>query len=262
MVNYCFSHLLRLVDGSGNEELKEFISSSPNNVVKCESLNDELINTHLGNRDVTFTSIEGEGLFHHTRVLKDGLMVFLANSSLETSAAGTITAPGVTAVELNTIDGEIKGYPAEKKDKKVEARFSLAPAGSLLLFFPSRGISIPDVVPENVNTEKVIASEDKVIVTRDEPNALMIDFCDLELEGKTEVDMHIYDAADKVFKHYGFASGNPWNHSVQYKKAIVERDTFGSGTGFRVTYKFIIKTCRISQRYLLWWKDRNYGRLL
>ncbi|HOU31479.1 MAG TPA: glycosyl hydrolase [Bacteroidales bacterium] len=270
-----------LVDGSENEELKEFISSSSNNVVKCESLNDELIKTHLGNRDVTFTSIEGEGLFHHTRVLKDGLVVFLANSSLETSAAGTLTAPGVTAVELNTIDGEIKGYPAEKKDKKVEARFSLAPAGSLLLFFPSQGISIPDVVPENVNTEKVIESEEKVTVTRDEPNALMIDFCDLELEGKTEADMHIYDAADKVFKHYGFASGNPWNHSVQYKKAIVERDTFGSGTGFRVTYKFIIKNLQdkstllavverpelwkvtlngteISPNLDKWWLDRSF----
>ena len=230
-----------LVDGSENGELKEFLNASSENIIKCDSLNDELIKSHLASRNVTFTSIEGDGLYHHTRVLKDGIIFFLANSSLGNNVSGRIAVPGVSSVELNTIDGEIKSYPAERKGKTVEAQFILPPAGSLLLFFPSEKITIPAAVSESWKNEKVIDPAGKMVITRDEPNVLMIDFCDLELEGNAEADMHVYNATDKVFKHYGFSSGNPWNHSVQYKRAIVERDTFSANTGFRVTYKFTVK---------------------
>ena len=40
-----------------------------------------------------------------------------------------------------------------------------------------------------------------------------------------------------VFKEYGFTNGNPWNTSVQYKRNILDRDTFKTG-GFVATYHF------------------------
>jgi hypothetical protein len=69
----------------------------------------------------------------------------------------------------------------------------------------------------------------------------MIDFCDLELGNETFKDLNNYYAADKVFRHYGFSNGNPWNTSVQFKRNTVSRDTFGVNTGFKVTYHFTIK---------------------
>jgi hypothetical protein len=67
---------------------------------------------------------------------------------------------------------------------------------------------------------------------------LTIDFCDVILGGNTISDLYIYDAADTVFKYYGFEDGNPWNHSIQYRQTTVDRDTFGTDTGFSVRYAF------------------------
>jgi hypothetical protein len=78
-------------------------------------------------------------------------------------------------------------------------------------------------------------------VTRDEENALMIDFCDVEIGNELTKDIHAFNAADKVFKYYGFKNGNPWNTSVQYKTNIIDRDTFGLNTGFSATYHFTLK---------------------
>lgn len=77
-------------------------------------------------------------------------------------------------------------------------------------------------------------------IARNEDNALMIDFCDLDLEAEKFKDINNYDAADKVFKYYGFHNGNPWNTSVQFMKNIVSRDTFGLKTGFTATYHFTV----------------------
>ena len=231
-----------LVDGLENTELKDFIKNPRENIIKIDTLSDEVIKKHLVNCYVRFGKIEGNGLYHHTRVLKDGFLVFLANSSLNNVVSGIFDAPALSAIELNTLEGEISGYPSNLKDKRVEVNFTLHPAGSLLLFLPAR--KTENYILWNEETAKTINLVNPaggISVSRDEPNALMIDFCDLELEGKTEGDLHVYNAADKVFKHYGFVSGNPWNHSVQYKTTITDRDTFGVGTGFKATYKFTVK---------------------
>jgi hypothetical protein len=75
-------------------------------------------------------------------------------------------------------------------------------------------------------------------VIPDEKNALMIDFCDIEVGNELTRDLHLFNAADKVFKYYGFKNGNPWNTSVQFRTNIVDRDTFGINTGFTATYHF------------------------
>ena len=84
-----------------------------------------------------------------------------------------------------------------------------------------------------------------------------------------------------VFKEYGFTNGNPWNTSVQYKRNILDRDTFKTG-GFVATYhfnvndKFDYSTMKLvaerpgvflreskrtaSTGHLCeWWLDRSFG---
>ena len=68
----------------------------------------------------------------------------------------------------------------------------------------------------------------------------MIDFCDVHIGDTVLKDRHTYYAADTVFRHFGFGDGNPWNTSVQYKRNIVDRDTFSRVSGFSVTYHFTV----------------------
>ncbi len=70
---------------------------------------------------------------------------------------------------------------------------------------------------------------------------MAIEFCDLLLGDELTKDLHTYYAADKVYKKYGFNNGNPWNTSVQFKTHTVDRDTFGTNTGFTATYHFSVK---------------------
>ena len=68
-------------------------------------------------------------------------------------------------------------------------------------------------------------------------NVLVVDFCDLALADSVYKDIHIYEADQKVFKHYGFPEGNPWGTAIQYKKNIVER-AINDNEGFKLTYHF------------------------
>jgi hypothetical protein len=143
-------------------------------------------------------------------------------------------------VEMNTITGDLAGYPCEIKGDKAFVSFSLPPAGSLLLWFPEmkNGEYTIPVKPKEFTT---INSSSPVQVKRDLDNSLTIDFCDLTIENETTKDMHIYYAADKVYRNYGFKNGDPWNTSVQYKTNTVDRDTFGLKTGFTADYHFTVK---------------------
>ena len=96
-------------------------------------------------------------------------------------------------------------------------------------------------VPVNPKNFNPVQPSSPITVTRNEQNALMIDFCDVEVGNEKIKDLNTYDAADKVFKYYGFKNGNPWNTSVQFKTNTVDRDTFGVNTGFTATYHFVIK---------------------
>ena len=78
-------------------------------------------------------------------------------------------------------------------------------------------------------------------INRDNDNAIAIEFCDLLIGNEITKDVHTYYAADKVYKYYGFKNGNPWNTSVQFKTRTVDRDTFGTNTGFTATYHFNVK---------------------
>jgi hypothetical protein len=44
-----------------------------------------------------------------------------------------------------------------------------------------------------------------------------------------------------VYKYHGFKDGNPWNHAVQFKTNITDRDNYDSNTGFTAEYHFTIK---------------------
>ncbi|MBB6673105.1 glycosyl hydrolase [Cohnella nanjingensis] len=74
-------------------------------------------------------------------------------------------------------------------------------------------------------------------VEPEEPNVLVIDYCDLSVDGKTYKDMNTIEAGHALFRHRGF-NQNPWDNSVQFKRRILDRNAFGEGSGFSATYRF------------------------
>jgi len=229
-----------LIDGSPNEEVKEFFNKKSDRIITINQLSPEAILKYFYDTDLKFEGISGGDLYHHRRILADGEIIFLVNSSLKTSVNGSLIANGKDAIEMSTLTGVIYGYPNQKKGKKTELTFSIPPAGSLLLFIPT-GNQAGYTVSEKAAVMVPVQSSSPVSVTRDEENALMIDFCDIEVGKELTKDLHLFNAADKVFKYYGFKNGNPWNTSVQFRTNIVDRDTFGVKTGFTATYHFNVK---------------------
>ena len=228
-----------LVNGAPSEGLNEFLSKETDRIIKVQDLNPEIIKSYFSGSKVSFSGLSGGDLYHHRRTLADGQLLFIANSNLTASIKGTLNIKGAVAIEMNTLSGEIKGYPYVQEGENINLSFDLPPAGSLLIYIPEvkqEGFSVPSL-PQN---HEILSSASPMLVTRDYQNTVTIEFCDLLLGDELTKDLHTYNAADKVYKYYGFKNGNPWNTSVQFRTRTVDRDTFGTNTGFTATYHFII----------------------
>jgi hypothetical protein len=229
-----------LIDGSVSTPLKEFFSKKSENVIIIDQLTPEVIAKYFADKIITFETVRGGALYHHRRILTDGQILFLANSSLTESINGSVETNGKDAVEMNTLSGEIYGYENMQNGDKISLSYSIPPAGSLLLFIPeSKKMEYP--IPSKTKELNPVPASSPLAVTRNEENAMMIDFCDILTGNELTKDLHTYNAADKIYKFHGFKNGNPWNTSVQFKTNIVERDTFGVNTGFSATYHFTVK---------------------
>ena len=268
-------------DGSANEDMKAFFKKNSDKIVKAETINNEILSKYFSSKDVEFSGVKGGVLYHHTRTLADGKLVFIVNSSLADSVSGKLSVTGKDAVEMNTLTGELSGYANREEGEKINVNYTLPPAGSLLLFFPNIKIERFSK-PGPVGNFTPLPATSPITVTRNADNAMLIDFCDIQVGNETTKDLHVFNAADKVYKYYGFKNGNPWNTSVQYKTNIVDRDTFGVNTGFIASYHFVIKgkfdyssIKAVVERPLLWtvtingkeikpeagkwWLDRNFS---
>jgi hypothetical protein len=229
-----------LIDGSQNDELKEFFKDGNNNIIRENELTEQVISDYLKNEEVVFSDIKGGALYHHVRSLNDGRLIFVVNSSLVDSLTGILTVKGKNAVELNTLTGETSGYASETEGDMVSMKLGLPPAGSLLLFIPSAE-STEYPLKKSPETKSVINSISPMVIKRDSLNVVTLDFCDITIGGETTRNQHVYNADEQVFKYFGFVNGNPWNHSVQYRTNLVDRDTFGINSGFIATYYFTVK---------------------
>ncbi|MBL8175382.1 MAG: hypothetical protein JNK48_11980 [Bryobacterales bacterium] len=158
------------------------------------------------------------------RVVADGEVLFAANPSLEKEAGGRVKGDGVLE-ELNAFQGEVTRHGAE---------FRLAPGGSLLLF---RGKS-SRAVEKAAAPQGQARAVGEMDVRRLSPNTLKLDYCDVAFGGKELRGVYFFKASDEVFRHYGFAEGNPWHTAVQFQSKIVERDKFPAGSGFTASFAF------------------------
>jgi alpha-L-rhamnosidase len=229
-----------MVDGAPSESLKEFFSYNSDKIVTKQNLTPAIVREYFSDQDLSFTDRTGGDLYHHHRTMADGEVLFMANSSLEKRTKGLVKIKGEDAIELNTLTGEVNGYPALQDGDYVSFTYDLPPAGSLLLYLPFKkqgNFTLADK-PKALET---IGSDSGLQISRDRENVITLEFCDILIGDELTPDLNTYYAADKAFKKHGFSNGNPWNTSVQFKTRTVDRDTFGINSGFTAKYHFVVE---------------------
>ena len=224
------------LDGQPNPEMEKYFTGKPN-VKIIPTLTTDVIRGDFASTEIIFPQFKGGSLYHQRRVMDDGQLLFLVNSSLEEPVEGYVLLDGKDAVELNTLTGEMFDYPEKIEGKQIRLDYDLPPSGSLLLYvFNKKQNGFEQTVP--AKQYNALSASAPLTVKPDGSNILAIDFCDLVVGNEIFRDQHVFDAADKAYKYHGF-SANPWNTSVQYKDNIVRRDTFSTG-GFKATYRFTV----------------------
>ncbi len=272
----CFSKPT-MVDGEVNDKLSNLLNQS--SVQHFTDLTTEVIGNLLSEQACKITHTGGD-LYHYRNNYSDGEILFIVNSSMSEPSTGKVSLKGTSLIELDALEGKMYTYPSEKGEKgQLSFEFQLQPSGSLLLFSSRKKINnYPQ--RQSIQQTNTVKGDTETIVSRLKDNVLPIDFCDLEINGKLEPNIHVSKATDIVFKSNGFETGNPWNSSVQFKKNIIERDTFSNG-GFKVTYNFKVNvnldnnTKLVVERPELfsvsvngkkvsamngeWWLDKSFG---
>lgn len=225
-----------LVDGKESHQLVQFLKESSARIRTYSELSNEAICTSLQSAKINFKDVMGTHLYHQRRTYKDGELLFLVNSSLTETITGKFSVEGKTLMELDGMSGEIYAYPCQSEGKNVAAEFILPPAGSLILFSSPSATNKYSVKPA-IATGKVVDATTSMKVNRLKDNVLTIDFCDLIINGKADRNLYTVEACNKLYQHYGM--NDPWNSAIQYRQAIVEKDTFRTGD-IQVKYHFII----------------------
>ncbi|HKI87869.1 MAG TPA: hypothetical protein VKA38_02505, partial [Draconibacterium sp.] len=180
-------------------------------------------------------SIRGR-VFHQRREFEDGQLLFLTNFDKNETAEIKLDMPGRSVIHLNPADGKIEQYNFKRENKRVRFSAVLPPSGSCMLFIS--GKTGKSNAPEKPRTRTIYPSGE-LTVKRVTPNILNLDYVELTTGKYKNEPMYFYAAANEIWKQHGFPD-NPWASSSQFKTELADADTFTEGTGFTVSYPFVV----------------------
>jgi hypothetical protein len=216
------------VDGKIDPKVAQLASQHEARWVKAESLADPAAKQRLLTAGIT--NVAGK-LFHQRRRTTDGEILFFVNSSLEARASASVAFAQPSVIRLDLFTGARETFPLTGG----KAAIDLAPGGSLLLFASKTPMQAP--APPAQLALAAVETPAPLAIKRTAPNAIRIDYMDLEIGGSTSQDVYFYPAQEKVFKHFGLET-NPWNHAVQYKTTVLDKNKTMPDGGFAATFKF------------------------
>jgi len=169
-------------------------------------------------------------------------------------------------------------YAFRTNENGIEARFELAPCGSLLLFLSKE----PREPAQADSEEKInISPAGPVKVRRIGPNVLTLDYVDVTAGNQMKKNTYFYKASQLVWQQNGM-EGNPWDNAVQFRDELITKK-FGADSGFEATYRFTIDgpvpkrlevaieradlytiSCNgisVSAKEGSWWLDKSFGKI-
>ncbi len=274
---------LKYVDGERDDELKHF--NLAKGTKRLTSYGKDVIHKHfLGPYPaISLQSDTANGnLYHHRRILNSGQLIFLTNADMQDSANGKIKLQNQDVLLLDPFTGKVWDYPEYRDEEGKYINFDIPPAGSLLLFISDKKRSEYPQWSEP-RLEQKLKSETALNIQRTMRNVLPIDFCDLYIGDEILKDQFFFNAADSVYKFHGIKKGNPWDHTVQFKRKTLDRDTFERGSGFEAVYNFnialgtdlknlkaVVEQAHLYENILVngialkpepgkWWLDKNFA---
>jgi|DewCreStandDraft_5_1066085.scaffolds.fasta_scaffold00794_21 hypothetical protein len=174
-------------------------------------------------------------LFHHRRLLEDGELLFLVNTSAEHDSRGQVLSRYGAVEVWDPQSGQRHAFPRRRVQGWWVTDFELPPCGSLLLSLSDRAVASHVTAQES---GVALPPEGPMVVRRLDPNVLKLDFVTVTAGGETRSNVYVWEAAQFVFRQHGFA-GNPWDSAVQFRDETLRR-TFAADSGFEATYEFEI----------------------
>ncbi|WP_179215879.1 glycosyl hydrolase [Paenibacillus sp. MY03] len=91
----------------------------------------------------------------------------------------------------------------------------------------------------NAGTEAVLALNGVTRVTPERDNMLALDYCDLQIGAKRHEGISVIHAQTLVYENHGFEA-NPWDNAVQFKRRLLDRNSFPQNSGFTASFLFDI----------------------
>ncbi len=179
--------------------------------------------------------LPGELCWRRVDLDDGGAVCFFANPWQEPIEAKVLLA-GASAMELDTATGEHTPLPVEVADGGLIAELSLPPRGHALWL--TRPAGEPHTAPAGP-TYRPAGAEVELRATRtDEPNRLLVDYCDLDAgQGRTWTDVCTFIADKHNWRAQGFECNLWLGHQLNRNVADHLVDP---RTGFAVTYRFEI----------------------
>jgi hypothetical protein len=224
------------VNGTETKRITLLSERSPRQFIVAEHITKETIN-QLCPSEIIFENLTAPTrFFHHRRTLKDGELIFLANSHQDSVVSGKITIKGKSVEKWDLFTGNTEPVSYTTSGNSTSTSFTLKPSESALLFVSNKNSG------ESLQEEPVSGTpvEMKPVVARRlDQNVLTLDYCTIKLDNLTNGPLYFYQAQTQVYQNFGF-SKNPWDNGVQFKSQLLDKDTFPENSGFEATFTFKI----------------------
>lgn len=247
-----FTRNIPRLDGSESNLNNELMKAFSKQWTFAESPTDEKTKAAMINPDFQITEslpLTGE-LYHQRRVLDDGQLIFLVNSDTTQSVSASITANGKSLVSMDLSNGKCTKTSVKPENGALTFDVDLPPAGSALYFLPATNASavaaaeVAMAEPANPAAgalmEVPVTEKTATSVTQLADNVLVLDYVDLKSNKLDLKETYFMKAMRQLYDSSGFKMGNPWQHKIQYRQDYLALDTFKTGSGFEVTYHFMV----------------------
>lgn len=211
---------LAYVDGRESDELKQFVNS---NQVTCLPDVEAVLSLYDRESTLNMTHDGGHHIYHHRRMYKDGELLFIVNSSSTETAEVNFRMPGKYLTQWDAMTGEIYDCGQGDENGWVDRSLTLHPAASVLYVISDKPFQKTGNRVEHRYGKPLEAVEGLYIYPlRD--NAMTLDFCNLKIGGTTHEHVFYKEANSLLWKHFGME--DPWENAVQYKREVLQCDTF------------------------------------
>ncbi len=187
-----------------------------------------------------FAKPPATGLAHMRRVLPDCETFVVVNSSSEPVHSPVELETGYRNVyELDPKDGTCYELKSAREGHYLTGHLKIKARGATVLWTTNESVPVKERPPDvRIMGETVSLEPEKI--ERDGPNVLVVDHCELELNGELFGSERVYAANERLWKAHGMDT-NGWMAVIQYRDQVLAHNRFvAPDSGCAVYYRFDI----------------------